>query len=384
MLRTMVADAKRAGHNVTTILDQGMLELKPVLEADHVLSANSLQEAETLVEPAAEKADASLVIAPESGGKLQTLVEKLQKTGTLSLNCSANAIKRVSDKAWLRRQATRIGLLAPETMVFSAKEDQENIVQAINEKIGFPAILKPTNGVGCETLSIAKNVKQAKEGVHKIVGRGNSKIMAQKLVAGTPASVALISNGKEAQPIILNKQTISLNTPWQDSSYDGGATPLTHKLERTALTVAKELVESVEGLKGYVGVDLVLTENEPVVIEINPRLTTSYVGIREVVETNLAQVIIAASLNHEIPPKPKPNGYAYFEKVKMPNSTNVSLFETFIMPEIVSPPFPIPNESQTYSLICTKGSTPQLAKRRFNKGKKHLRSILIQGGRQQP
>ena len=32
------------------------------------------------------------------------------------------------------------------------------------------------------------------------------------------------------------------------------------------------------GLRGYVGVDLVLTDSEAVVIEVNPRLTTAYLG----------------------------------------------------------------------------------------------------------
>ena len=35
----------------------------------------------------------------------------------------------------------------------------------------------------------------------------------------------------------------------------------------------------VPGLKGYVGIDMVLSDDECYVIEINPRLTTSYLGL---------------------------------------------------------------------------------------------------------
>ena len=46
---------------------------------------------------------------------------------------------------------------------------------------------------------------------------------------------------------------------------------------------------------GYVGVDLVLGRepdgSEDVVIEINPRLTTSYVGLRAAARTNLAEAM---------------------------------------------------------------------------------------------
>jgi len=47
-------------------------------------------------------------------------------------------------------------------------------------------------------------------------------------------------------------------------------------------------------LRGFVGVDLVLgmaaNGSDDVVIEINPRVTTSYVGLRRLCEGNLAGV----------------------------------------------------------------------------------------------
>jgi hypothetical protein len=55
---------------------------------------------------------------------------------------------------------------------------------------------------------------------------------------------------------------------------------------------------------GYLGVDLVLG-NDPagsgdVVIEINPRLTTSYVGLRALSRVNLAATMIAVACGREI------------------------------------------------------------------------------------
>ena len=50
---------------------------------------------------------------------------------------------------------------------------------------------------------------------------------------------------------------------------------------------------------GYVGVDLVLGDNADGngdrVIEINPRLTTSYVGLRAAAQANLAAAMLAAA-----------------------------------------------------------------------------------------
>jgi predicted ATP-grasp superfamily ATP-dependent carboligase len=50
----------------------------------------------------------------------------------------------------------------------------------------------------------------------------------------------------------------------------------------------------VPGLRGYVGVDVMLSDAGAVVIEINPRLTTAYLGIRQAVRENVAELALAA------------------------------------------------------------------------------------------
>ena len=59
-----------------------------------------------------------------------------------------------------------------------------------------------------------------------------------------------------------------------------------------ARRIGRRALAEIPGLAGYVGVDLVLgdTEADDVAIEVNPRLTTSYVGLRQRTRTNLARV----------------------------------------------------------------------------------------------
>ncbi|MCA1852170.1 MAG: ATP-grasp domain-containing protein, partial [Beggiatoa sp.] len=49
---------------------------------------------------------------------------------------------------------------------------------------------------------------------------------------------------------------------------------------------------AISGLAGYVGVDLILTPSGPIVVEVNPRLTTAYVGLVEALEINIAAAIL--------------------------------------------------------------------------------------------
>jgi predicted ATP-grasp superfamily ATP-dependent carboligase len=62
-----------------------------------------------------------------------------------------------------------------------------------------------------------------------------------------------------------------------------------------AAALAEAAVATLPPAIGYVGVDVVLGRDpsgaEDVVIEVNPRLTTSYVGLRAAAKSNLAQAM---------------------------------------------------------------------------------------------
>ncbi len=57
------------------------------------------------------------------------------------------------------------------------------------------------------------------------------------------------------------------------------------------MALGRRAIECLPGLRGFTGVDLVLSEKNPGedrVIEINPRLTTSYTALRRLARNNLA------------------------------------------------------------------------------------------------
>jgi len=56
--------------------------------------------------------------------------------------------------------------------------------------------------------------------------------------------------------------------------------------------VAAQIAAALPDLWGHVGADLVETRKGPVVIEINPRLTTSYVGLRDALGINPAGLVL--------------------------------------------------------------------------------------------
>ena len=382
MLRAIVSDFKASGHSVTTLLDSRLSELTAPLDAERVVPVSSLEEADAALRKVTEQVDAVFVIAPESEGVLQSLVASVEKTGTPSLNCSSVAIRKVADKFLLHKHVKRLGLPTPKSFKFSIHEEVEAVSQSINEGVGFPAIIKPLDGVGCAGLSIVLGENNVSGAMAKIRKESAGKFfMTQQFIKGDSVSVSAISTGEEALPISLNKQHVSLGTPDSASSYDGGIVPFDSRLKREAFNLAKQVVESVGGLKGYVGVDLVLTESEAFVIEVNPRLTTSYVGVRKVVRFNPAEAILNLVLEGRLPSNQESVGYACFSKVKTSKPTIEALKPMYDVSEAVSPPFPVSTNDSACALLCSYDNTLEKAKRGLDEAKKRLLNKSI-GGRQ--
>jgi tyramine---L-glutamate ligase len=83
--------------------------------------------------------------------------------------------------------------------------------------------------------------------------------------------------------------------------YLGGAVPARGVDDTTIRRAALAACRAVPGLQGYVGIDLIIPDaagnsgsasSSPIVVEINPRLSTSYLGYRELACCNLAERIV--------------------------------------------------------------------------------------------
>ena len=129
------------------------------------------------------------------------------------------------------------------------------------------------------------------------------------------------------------------------SSYNGGCVPLNHPFKQEAFDLAEKVVDSFYGFQGYVGVDLVLAQEKPYVVDVNPRLTTSYVGLRKVVNFNLFKAIENAVFKGKLPDGPKNQGVTCFLKAETPKPTMEAFKNTANLDAVVSPAFPLEDDA---------------------------------------
>jgi predicted ATP-grasp superfamily ATP-dependent carboligase len=251
-------------------------------------------------------ADAVWLVAPETDGCLEQLAARVERQRKPLLGSSADAIRRASDKACLPHLLSGLGVRHPETRTLARNADPRRAAG----QIGYPIVVKPAPGAGSHGLGLARDARELGRAVD--FARRSSdggRVLLQEYVRGAAASVSLLANGRrEAVALTLNAQAIGSSPPF---SYRGGETPFDHPLAKRAIAAAIETCRALPGLRGFVGVDLVLTESDVVVIEVNPRLTTAYLGVRAAVDENVAALALAACVG-DLPSTPRARRHVRF------------------------------------------------------------------------
>jgi predicted ATP-grasp superfamily ATP-dependent carboligase len=288
------------GHEIVVTTDARFR--RPAPRGAQIVSIDSAGgglQASGLIDALIAASDAVWLIAPETDRCLERLAARVERSGKMLLGCSAAAVRTAADKSRLPARLARGGIGHPETSVLASGVNSRITAR----RIGYPVVVKPSRGAGCQGVRLVRHERDlgaALAAAHRAngtgLGRRSSKseggaLVMQRYVRGRAASVSVITDGHRSVPLAVNAQQVTAAAGF---SYRGGATPFDHPLAEAAADAASRTCAGIPGLRGYVGVDLVLTRSGPVVIEVNPRLTMSYLGLRAVLDENVAALALAA------------------------------------------------------------------------------------------
>jgi predicted ATP-grasp superfamily ATP-dependent carboligase len=254
------------------------------------------QDQEKVFRELAAAADHTLVIAPEFDDILLTRCRWVLESGCRLLGPSLAAVKLTGDKLALSRHLRDRGVSTPESRpIVSGDEELPNAI--------FPMVWKPRYGAGSHATFLVKDLPELRACIGRARSEGwEGEALLQPFVPGKPASVAFLAGQRCRVPLLSAAQRLSDDGRFR---YLGGCVPLPADLAGRAVQAAKRAVEAVPDLRGYLGVDVVLGHAEDgsgdAVIEINPRPTTSYVGLRALAETNLAEALLEVAIRDEMP-----------------------------------------------------------------------------------
>ncbi len=253
----------------------------------------------------ARSCGAALLIAPEGGRVLECVTRDLAAAGVHVLGSAPGAVARAADKWQLYGLLHAAGLPVPATRLVAPPK-----VLAVAQEIAYPVIVKPRSGAGCERVCLVQDAAEWTRALH-VCEPSREDLLVQEYVAGTAASVSLLVADGAASVLGMNEQRMHFGIPCE---YTGGVAGIAHERREEAFSLARQAVSLLPGLRGYVGVDMVVSDSGCQLIEVNPRLTTSYIGLREALSIDLGEALWRACVDGVLPPDASPQHPVPFQK----------------------------------------------------------------------
>jgi predicted ATP-grasp superfamily ATP-dependent carboligase len=243
-------------------------------------------------------ADAAWPTAPETGGVLARLAGMVLQAEKRLLGCHPSAVRVATSKRHTAQALARAGV--PVVPTFGPTDAMPPLPGRW--------VVKPDDGAGGDGVRLVASCHEAAN----LVADTSAGCVAQPWIAGEPASLSLLCDGQGVRVLSANRQVVRIE--------DGR--PRLHGLVVNAIPVDAALVaigegvaRAIPGLWGYVGVDFVMTGDGPVVLEVNPRLTTSYCGLRPALGLNVAGMVLALLDGHRTDPPPEARSAGVHEVV---------------------------------------------------------------------
>lgn len=219
--------------------------------------------------------DAAWPTAPETGGLLERLARATLDHGKILLGSRPEAVRLTASK-----QAT-FDLLNAKGVPVVATYSRPEVVPS---RAG-PWVVKPDDGAGSDDVRRVPDAATAQAQL-----KAQSGLVAQPWVDGDVRSLSLICADGESLLLSVNQQRMRCING--RLSLVGIVVNVVRDRSGELGELSDGIAAAIPGLWGYVGVDFIETPDGPVVLEINPRLTTSYCGLRAALGINVAAILL--------------------------------------------------------------------------------------------
>lgn len=227
-----------------------------------------------------QEADALILIAPESDGILLKLTKMASQHKALILGCKEADVALFGDK-----MATYLALKAAGIATIDSY-----LLNTVTTFAESKYIVKPIDGAGCSETYFFACQKDLSNWLKNTIKDKKEGYIIQPFMEGTAASISCLMQKGSAYMLSCNEQFISVehNQLTFNGCLINGMQAYSSMLEQLANQVAAAFPQ----LAGYVGIDVILSNNKLYIVEINPRITTSYAGLSEATGLNVTALLI--------------------------------------------------------------------------------------------
>ncbi|MGB4811117.1 MAG: ATP-grasp domain-containing protein [Methylophilaceae bacterium] len=256
-------------------------------------------EFESTFKKALKNVDLVWLIAPETDGILISLAEvclanEENETMPTYIGCGFDATLIGTSKSLTFEALQKANI---HTLPVYADEDlmNESFFKSLTALKVQKWVAKPEDGAGCEGIFLFDTLLNLRDWLKH--DQRCLNYLAQPFQSGLSASFSFLCAGNQAWLLCANQQLIV--SDGQTFKLTGiivnGMLPYWQRFE----TLMRKLIKVLPDAMGYIGVDVIIdpTTEHIYVIDINPRLSSSYIGLSQAIGHNLAKIILDCLLD---------------------------------------------------------------------------------------
>ncbi len=252
MLAALVNDCQKAGlHSVTTLIHRDIARdgiSCGIVSVDGDLAATAHGEM--------RRHDAVWIIAPETRGRLLALTRLAESMGKHLVGSSSGAIETCGDKLAASRCLHGV-VNMPESRPFDGT------------CVTFPCVVKPVDGAGCDSTFLIRNPAQ----LAALKLPPDMGFIVQPFIPGAHFSAGVASHDDEVELLGVCRQKITVAAQIRFEGVEG---PVDYAHTEKVAAMARAVKRAIPALRGYWGMDFIDDGGALTLIEVNPRLTSSY------------------------------------------------------------------------------------------------------------
>jgi predicted ATP-grasp superfamily ATP-dependent carboligase len=230
----------------------------------------------------AEFCDWVLLIAPESDACLLRCCQWIEPLDHKLISPDLQFVRLAADKQLTLEHLARSHIPVPPGGRLSELSTHQSA-------IGLPAVVKPIDGAGSERVQLIENWAAIEDLGHWDNWR------VESYVPGYAVSVSVLCGNQQFKLLPPTGQQFD-REPF--GNYIGSIYPLPAVIADRASELAARVMRAMPITRGYLGIDLVVPDPKDypdlpaVVIEVNPRLTMSYIRLSQILGPAVARAML--------------------------------------------------------------------------------------------
>ena len=299
-VRHIVCSGRRAGYEMYAADAFGDVDTRRCVEKYYPLDRFQLHAELKNLKEYVDRVDGLIIGSGFESADFSFLNEEDQRK---ILGNAPEKTKEISNKAWFASRLDDLGILHPRT--YTGKALAELIAEGKHIPLHYPVVAKPAYGGGGTANFLCKTEQELIRWIKKL-----PDFLYQDFIKGQHASVSVLLSKRAAVAVSVNEQLLGVNALSAPGPfvYCGNISPFVTKFSDRVCELAEDLTSKL-GLLGSNGVDFVITDDGPVVIEVNARLQGSLDTVERSTGLNLVDTHVNA-VRGELPERVTAKRYA--------------------------------------------------------------------------